>query len=88
MPDYIETRERITFLILNKDSYDANVLRVWNENLKDIISMYILEKIYKFRILPLVYQQTVASEKITKETELTGTISSRKTPVRRSVHWL
>ena len=88
MPDYIDTKERITYLILNNSGYDTNVLRVWNENIKDIIVMYILEKLFKFRNLPESVMAIIMDEKQTKERELMLTISSRKTAVKRSVRWL
>lgn len=88
MPDYLDTKEKITFLILNNAGYDTNVLRVWNDNIKDIIVMYILEKMFKFRNLPEQVMAIVMDEKATKERELMLTINSRKTAVKRSVRWL
>ena len=88
MPDYVDTWEKVTYLLLNSDNFDANAVRVWNDNLFDIIVMYILEKIFKFRNIGENMMAIVLDERITKERELMTIINSRKSQVRRYVAWM
>jgi hypothetical protein len=77
----------VTLLILNKATYDTNVIKVWDDNLRDIMVTYILEKIFKFRNLGQDILAIVIDERMTKERELMLTINSRKSPTKRYVSW-
>jgi hypothetical protein len=87
MPDYIDTNNKVTLLILNKATYDTNVIKVWDDNLRDIMVTYILEKIFKFRNLGQDILAIVIDERMTKERELMLTINTRKSPTKRYVSW-
>jgi hypothetical protein len=87
MPDYLDTTGKVSILIVNKTTYDQNILKVWSDNLKDMMTNYILEKIFKFRTLGQELAGIVMTERVTKEQELISTISSRKNPVKRFVSW-
>jgi hypothetical protein len=85
MPDYMDTTDKITYLITNSETYDTNVIRVWSEDIKDILVLYALEKMYKFRGINSDALAVILDEKGLKERELVGIINSRRIPVRRFI---